>query len=147
MATAVLNNGRRAWTTTPEIYFAKHIDNSRLVKVSDPKRRREMVQFMCSLAIVFLVVMFYAWQHFSAIEYGYRIEALKSQRDALVESNRQLKLEQAYLRNPERIVAAAQQLGLQTPQVGQVMRLDVQQSDSGPVMARAAAVTVISPAN
>ena len=30
---------------TPEIYFAKRIDNSRVAKVADPKRRREMISF------------------------------------------------------------------------------------------------------
>ncbi len=27
---------------TPEVFFAKHIDNTRLVKADDPERRREM---------------------------------------------------------------------------------------------------------
>ena len=31
---------RSFWTGTPEIYFAKAIDNSRLVKVEDPRRNR-----------------------------------------------------------------------------------------------------------
>ena len=30
---------------TPEFYFQKTIDNSRLVKVSDPQRRREIRMF------------------------------------------------------------------------------------------------------
>ena len=135
---------RRTWATTPEIHFAKHIDNSRLLKVADPRRKREMKQFVCALVVLFAVVMFYALQHFSAIQYGYKIEALKSQRDTLLEQSRQLKLEDAYLRNPERIVPVAQQLGLQTPQVGQVMRLENTSSDSGPAVAQVAAVTVIS---
>ena len=35
---------------TPEIYFTKRIDNSRVAKVTDPKRRREMVTFGITLA-------------------------------------------------------------------------------------------------
>ena len=38
------------FTGTPEIYFAKAIDNSRLVKVEDPGRNREMKQFGTALA-------------------------------------------------------------------------------------------------
>lgn len=146
MATAavMVKRERRVWETTPEICFSKHIDNSRLVKVADPKRKREMRQFLGALVGVFVVVMFYALQHFSAIQYGYKIEALRSQREALVEQNRQLKLEQAYLRNPDRIVAVAEKLGLQTPQVGQVMRLDTPAVNDGPVVAQVAAVRVIS---
>ena len=41
------------WTGTPEIYFAKPIDNSRLVKVEDPRRGREMRQFGVALKLPF----------------------------------------------------------------------------------------------
>ena len=74
---------KRSWTGTPEIYFAKPIDNSRLVKVEDPQRSREMKQFGVALGCLFLLVMTFAWQHFKAIEYGYKIEALRVQRDGL----------------------------------------------------------------
>ena len=33
---------KSCWLGTPEIYFRKSIDNSRLVKVEDPRREREM---------------------------------------------------------------------------------------------------------
>ena len=68
---------RSFWTGTPEIYFSKAIDNSRLVKVEDPRRNREMKQFGTALACLFLLVFTYAWQHFKAIEYGYQIESAK----------------------------------------------------------------------
>ena len=42
---------RSFWTGTPEIYFSKAIDNSRLVKVEDPRRNREMKQFGIALAL------------------------------------------------------------------------------------------------
>ena len=115
---------RPCWTGTPEIYFTKSIDNSRLVKVEDPRRAREMRQFGIALACLFLFVMAYAFQHFKAIEYGYKIESLKAQRDSLVEMNRALRLEEASLRDPERIDKMARELGLQSPQAGQVLRMD-----------------------
>ena len=62
------------FTGTPEIYFAKAIDNSRMVKVEDPARNREMKQFGTALAVLFILVFTYAWQHLRAIEYGYQIE-------------------------------------------------------------------------
>jgi hypothetical protein len=64
---------RSFWTGTPEIYFSKAIDNSRLVKVEDPQRNREMKQFGTALACLFLLVFTYAWQHFKAIEYATRL--------------------------------------------------------------------------
>ncbi len=130
---------------TPEVYFAKAIDNSRLVKVEDPRRAREMRQFGIALGCLFLLVMAYAFQHFKAIEYGYKIEALKSQRDGLVEMNRGLRLEEASLRDPERIDRLARQLGLQSPQAGQVIRMDVAVPQaSGSVVASLTPVSVIS---
>lgn len=136
---------RYAYSGTPEIYFPQAIDNSRLVKVADVSRRREMRNFAVALAVLFAFVMVYAWQHFSAIEYGYKIEAAKTQREALAESNRELRLELASLRDPERIDALARRMGLDTPQVGQVMRMDPTDRDlGGPVMARASDVAVIS---
>jgi cell division protein FtsL len=136
--------GRQPWAVTPEIYFPKQIDNSRLVKVDDPQRKREMRMFSVSLCLLFALVMLYAWQHFSAIEYGYKIEAMQSKRDNLVEANRLLRLDLAQLRDPERIDALAKQMGLQSPEAGQVVRMDPgPDTDSGPVMAMSN-ITVVS---
>jgi cell division protein FtsL len=136
---------RPCWTGTPEIYFAKPIDNSRLVKVEDPRHSREMKHFGIALSCLFLLVMTYAWQHFKAVEYGYKIESLKLQRDGLMEMNRALRLEEASLRDPERIDSLARQLGLHSPQAGQVVPMDTVLPDSGPsVIASAAPVSVIS---
>jgi cell division protein FtsL len=132
------------WMGTPEIYFNKAIDNSRLVKVEDPRRGREMRQFTLALACLFLLVMTYAWQHFKAIEYGYQIESLKIQRDGMVETNRELRLEDASLRNPERIDVMARRLGLQSPQAGQVMQMDATADGGAPVMASVTPISVVS---
>ncbi|HUO16940.1 MAG TPA: cell division protein FtsL [Verrucomicrobiae bacterium] len=132
---------RSCWTGTPEIYFAKAIDNSRLVKVEDPRRNREMKFFGAALACLFLLVFTYTWQHFKAIEYGYQIESAKRDLNGLVEMNNALRLEDASLRNPERIDMLARRMGLVPPQPGQVIRMDNAIVDTqGPVMASAAPV-------
>src|SRR5579859_4176732 len=129
---------RHRWGgVTPEIYFNKAIDNSRLVKVADPKRAKEMKMFAFSVAVLFFFVMVYAWQHLSSIEYGYKIEAQKIERDALLEQNRALRLEEASLRDPDRIEQLAARMGLVSPQAGQVMHLEVSFDPSAPVMAKA----------
>ena len=132
--------GRKtSWTGTPEIYFSKAIDNSRLVKMEDPRRNQEMKQFGTALACLFLLVFTYAWQHFKAIEYGYQIESSKRELSNLTEMNRALRLEHASLRDPERIDMMARQMGLVPPQPGQVMPLDSTSAEpAGPVMASAA---------
>ena len=107
---------------TPEVFFTKHIDNSRIVKADDPVRRREMRSFTAVMSVLFLLVMVYVWQHFSAIEIGYHVEAQKQQVEQLREDNRQLRLSEAQLTEPGRIDKIARQLGLDAPQPGQVVR-------------------------
>ena len=136
---------RSLWTGTPEIYFAKAIDNSRLVKVEDPRRTREMKQFCTAMAVLFLLVFTYAWQHFKAIEYGYQIESAKRELTSLTETNHALRLEDASLRDPERIDLLARRLGLVPPEPGQVIRLEGPGSEAqGPVMASNAPVMVVA---
>jgi hypothetical protein len=91
---------------------------------------------------LFVLLMFYAWQHLRAIEYGYRIEEQKSERDRLAELNQSLKSEEAGLRSPGRIAPLARQMGLDSPEPGQVVRLDGETS-GGPVIARVATVAVV----
>ena len=146
MQSAALSSARRPfWTGTPEVYFAKAIDNSRLVKVEDPRRNREMKHFGTALACLFLLVFTYAWLHFKAIEYGYQIESSKRELGELTEMNRALRLEHASLRDPERIDAIARNMGLVPPEPGQVIRMDSAAVDtSAPVMASAEPVMMMA---
>ena len=128
---------------TPEVFFTKHIDNSRIVKADDPERRREMRTFTSVMSVLFLLVMVYVWQHFSAIEIGYHVETQKQQVEQLREENRQLRLTEAQLTDPERIDKIAKQLGLDAPQPGQVIRPDGSDVNA-PVMAQANAPLVVA---
>lgn len=122
---------------TPEALFAKRFDNSRLVKAADPQRVREMRTFACAMALLFGLIMMYGWQHLSAIDYGYRIEAEKAQVQQLEEQNRQLRLTEAQLGDPQRIDQLARQLGLAVPSAGQVIRPDASLDANAPVLAEA----------
>jgi len=140
-------NGRRMALGVPEVYIAKEIDNSRLVKVTDQKRRREIYLFTAVMSVVCSLMMLYVWQHFSSIQYGYRIEDQKASLDRLQEENRALKLEEASLRDPERIDVLARRMGFAMPQVGQVQRLDTTSGDAGKgILARASDFAVVAEA-
>ena len=125
---------------TPEVFFTKRIDNSRLVKADDPQRAREMRSFAASMALLFALMIVYGWQHFSAIEYGYRIESEKQQIEQLDEQNKQLRLTEAQLGDPSRIDVMARQLGLNAPVPGQVVRPESSVDSSAPVLAQAAPI-------
>jgi cell division protein FtsL len=123
---------------TPEMFFAKHIDNSRIVKADDPERRREMRSFTIAMTMCFVLTMVYVWQHFSAIETGYKVETQKQQVEQMREDNRQLRLMDAQLSDPGRIDVIATQLGLHEPMPGQVIRQDAV-GGATPVLAQAQA--------
>jgi cell division protein FtsL len=122
---------------TPEVFFVKRFDNSRIVKAADPVRVREMRTFACAIAVLFALIMTYGWQHLSSIEYGYRIESEKQQLQQLEEQNRQLRLSEAQLGDPARIDQMARQLGLTAPQPGQVVRPDATSDPNAPALAEA----------
>ena len=70
------------------------------------------------MSVLFVLVMVYVWQHFSAIEIGYHVEAQKQQVEQLREQNRQLRLTEAQLTDPGRIDEIAKQLGLECASAG-----------------------------
>lgn len=127
---------RRRGVRTPEIMFTRRFDNTRLVKASDPVRVRQMRIFAATLAVLFSLVMVYGLQHFSAIEGSYRVESEKQQLDQLREENRQLRLAEAQLSQPERLDTLAHQLGLAAPDPSQVVRPSAQPETSAPVYAQ-----------
>ena len=107
----------------PEIYFVKRIDNSRLVREVDPEKRRECFRLLPLGILVFLSVLFFSWQHLQCVRAGYEIEELKEQRTAEQEWNRQLRLEQAALADPQRIdTLARRDLGMVSPTPQQVIQ-------------------------
>jgi hypothetical protein len=125
---------------TPEVFFAKHLDNSRLVKAADPVRVKEMRRFAIAMMLMFAMVMIYGWQHFSSIEIGYRVEAEKQQLEQLKEQSRQLGLTQAQLCDLNRLDREARRMGMDAPHPGQVVRpesgLDTDLGPGTPVMAQ-----------
>lgn len=128
---------------TPEFYFQKTIDNSRLVRMADPKRIREIRMLSAAVSALFLMAMLYTGQHFRSLEYGYQIEAQKTDHERLVEQNRMLTLERSWLRDPKRIAELARRMDLDMPRPGQVLPLDPEAQNGEPVIAQVSASAVI----
>jgi hypothetical protein len=42
---------------TPEVFFTKHLDNSRITKMDDPDRKQEMRMFTIVMSVLFALVM------------------------------------------------------------------------------------------
>src|SRR2546428_9703087 len=107
-----------------EIHLEKRIVNNSVIRQIDAKSHRDYI-VVTALAAMFLFALFaYGWQHYQWIQYGYRIEEARKKKEQLSETSRQLRLERAFLRNPERIDAIARgQLGMVAPAPGQLVTL------------------------
>ncbi len=106
----------------PEVVFSKPIDNSRLVREVDVKRRRQCYLLLGAAVAIFLFAFVFALEHFECVRDGYQIASLRQQRHALQEWNDKLQLEQALLADPQRIATLAhKELSLASPEPGQVV--------------------------
>ena len=123
--------------SVPDVYFVKRIDNSRIHREVDSEQRRQCYRALGLGTLAFLFCLLCASQHFRCLRYGYQIQELKDQRAALEEGNRQLRLIEASLVNPQRIDAyARQKLGLGPPAPQQVIHIGTGSSAmSDPVLA------------
>lgn len=109
-----------------EIYFRQQIDNSRVTRVADPRRRREQRAALAAVVILFLVGFAYAGMRFATLQLGYRLAHARQQEAQLEQWNRGLALQQAALSGPQRIYHLAQaHLGMQSAMPGQVLALDM----------------------
>ena len=140
-----VREGRARRGPTPEIFFTRRLDNSRLLKAQCPVRRRQMRSFACAMSALFALMMFYGWQHYLSIQSGYHVESERQQVAQLQEQNRELRLNEAQLSDPARIDRLARQMGLEQPEPGQVVRPDASSDamqDASPAMAEARPFTL-----
>ncbi len=111
--------------STIDIHFDKKIDNSRIVRETDTRCRLEYICLTLLGAMFVLGALFYAWQQYQWIQYGYRIEESHRQIEELAEVGRQLRVERATLANPQRIDSIARtELGMVGPGIGQIVTID-----------------------
>ena len=104
-----------------EFYTVKRIDNSRLVRRVEPIKTRNLYKTVALGSIIAAFFMLYVYQHFRCIDLGFQLEDVKSKTQQAQVLNSKLKLEIAYLRDPQRIdVIARRHLGLTQPTASQV---------------------------
>jgi cell division protein FtsL len=104
-----------------EIYIIKQIDNSRLTKVLDLDRTKECVYLILFGTFCLLIFLYLAVQHHRVLQLGYEIEVQKKELTQMENTFQQLTVETAHLKDPNRIIPLAKQLGLQEVSFDQVM--------------------------
>ena len=101
---------------TFEYEIRKDFRNNQIVREVDERRLRDLWQSLGIGAILVLVLLFSAWQHFELLRHGYRLEQMQRDRAAESDINRHLRLEMETLRAPQRIEKLAiERLGMTSP--------------------------------
>lgn len=110
---------------TFEYEIRKDFRNNQIVREVDERRQRDLWQSLGIGAILVLVLLFSAWQHFELLRHGYRLEQMQRDRAAENDINRHLRLEMETLRSPQRIEKlATERLGMVAPTDGQAVVLE-----------------------
>ncbi len=94
--------------------------NSRIHRDRDVRALSRLALLLVCGLILASGFVFAAQQHFTAVEYGYKSENLRLERDKLLEEKQQLLLvkEQAFA--PARLASKARELGLRPLQASQI---------------------------
>jgi cell division protein FtsL len=115
--------------STIDIQFDKKIDNSRVLRPLDSLAGLEYLSLTLLGAMFVFGALFYGWQQYQWIQYGYRIEEAQKRIENLSEIGRQLRLERGVMASPRRIDETARyDLGMVVPQSGQIVTLNADYS-------------------
>jgi cell division protein FtsL len=107
----------------PSTYTVRRpVVNAYLVRERDRRRLRELAWVVATVMPLGLGLAGYTWLQLETLRVAYRIESLERETHQLAQTERQLRLEAAYLSSPEQIAQRAkEQLGLTEPTVDQVL--------------------------
>jgi cell division protein FtsL len=86
-----------------EYAIKKDVRNNLIVREVDDERQRQVWRSLAISAVLVVVILFSAWQHFELLQHGYKIQEMQKQRAYHEEINRHLRLEIETLRSPVRI--------------------------------------------
>ncbi len=110
--------------STIEIQFDKRIDNSRIRRDLESLWSVEYVLLTLLGGLFVVSALFYGWQQYQWIQYGYRIEEAQRTVEDLTEAGRRLRLERQTMASPERIDRVARSMGMVAPSTEQVLIWD-----------------------
>lgn len=108
-----------------DIYFySKRIDNSRVVRQADPQARGECWSAVGAAGVLLMLGASLIAPHVGSVLAGYKLEALKTERQTLLDQKRALEVKEAGLLSAERLNALARTRSLTSPATDQVIHLD-----------------------
>jgi hypothetical protein len=111
-------------------FYAKKIDNSRVVRQADPAARSECWSAVGAAAVLLMLGASIVAPQVGSVLAGYKLESLKQERQTLLDEKRDLEVTEAGLLSPERLNDLARVRNLTTPAPGQVVHLDTATTDA-----------------
>jgi hypothetical protein len=106
------------------VFFCKKIDNTRLVREPDPKARGTCWHVIGAACLAVVALGALSYPKVTATMDGYKLEALRSEEQRLLDERRALDLLEAQLLSPERLERLAKGQKLVTPSNNQVYHLE-----------------------
>jgi hypothetical protein len=105
-------------------FYSKKIDNSRVVRQADPESRSECWSAVSAAGVLLMLGASIIAPHVGSVLAGYKLEALKTERQSLLDQRRDLDVKEAGLLSPERLNDLARVRSLASPGIDQVIHLD-----------------------
>ena len=110
-------------------FYSKKIDNSRVVRQADPEARGECWGAVGAAGVLLMLGASIIAPHVASVLGGYKLEALKQERQSLLDQKRDLEVREAGLLSPERLNDLARVRSLGSPAADQVIHLDTPSVD------------------
>jgi hypothetical protein len=105
-------------------FYSKKIDNSRLVRQSDPGASDECWSAVGAGALLLMLGVSIVAPHVALVRAGYQLEAAKAERQTLLDQRRELEVREAGLLSPGRLNEIAKAHNLTSPLSSQIVHLD-----------------------
>jgi len=105
-------------------FYSKKIDNSRVVRQADPEARGECWGAVGAAGVLLMLGASIIAPHVGSVLAGYKLEALKQERQSLLDQKRDLDVREAGLLSPARLNELARVRSLGSPAPDQVIHLD-----------------------
>ena len=116
----------RALPNDDSYFFSKRIDNSRVVRQQDPSTGGDCWSAVGAGAVVLMLGASVIAPHVGSVLAGYKLEALKQERQTLLDQRRELDVREASLLSPNRLHELAKEQHLTNPASDQIIHLDNQ---------------------
>jgi hypothetical protein len=110
-------------------FYSKKIDNQRLIRQADPNSRGECWSAVGAAGVLLMLGASIIAPHVGSVLAGYRLEALKTERQSLMNQKRDLEVKEASLLSPARLNDLAKVHSLGSPASNQVFHLEAPSVD------------------